>query len=181
MSPIRNFSGRSSRGFPRRQHLLWFFGDDKSHDALMTLPVEGFNGTLRILLPPSSNNNVIRCLGLGQGRCCRRGKEGTVEGVRKVLEKWGLWKPLRLPLVQKFFARVHTKFLTGICHENLSVSTENFHFILVHFHWFFFIVVVVVVFFLHLYFCVDFRSASAKGCGCLGSSQELCGASSSLP
>lgn len=33
------------------------FGDDKSHDALMTLPVEGFNGTLRILLPHNNNRN----------------------------------------------------------------------------------------------------------------------------
>lgn len=38
--------------------LLLLVAAHKSHDALMTLPVEGFNGTLRILLP--HNNNEIR-------------------------------------------------------------------------------------------------------------------------
>lgn len=174
MSPIRNFSGRSSRGFPRRQHLLWFFGDDKSHDALMTLPVEGFNGTLRILLPPSSNNNVIRCLGLGQGRCCRRGKKGAGE--------MGPMETPSLTFGTKIFrARTHKIFDRHLPWKSFGVNRKfSFHFgsfSLV----FFLLLLLLLFFFLHLYFCVDFRSASAKGCGCLGSSQELCGASSSLP
>lgn len=37
--------------------LLLLVAAHKSHDALMTLPVEGFNGTLRILLPHNNNNN----------------------------------------------------------------------------------------------------------------------------
>lgn len=108
--------------------LLLLVAAHKSHDALMTLPVEGFNGTLRILLPHNNNNNNNEICRVRAGQTEREREVSLIVSCQAAASSSPAPSSFSscTPWQRKNFSPAYTQNFDRAPHqnENLSESTE---------------------------------------------------------